>query len=168
MPAKPRPDNTLIRALARAHRWKGLLEARKYQSAAELAEVEDVTRSFVNRLLRLTLLAPDIVEAILDGRQPKAASRRVDQSAAECMGRAERTPSRAIDVAFAASGHRGPIAPISRTEEKRLRITRETRHSRRSGKSKSGPWQYCYRGFSGHGNQGAAAVATHYCIDRCG
>jgi hypothetical protein len=36
-----------------------------------VAEAEGVTRSFVNRLLRLTLLAPDIVEAILDGRQPK-------------------------------------------------------------------------------------------------
>jgi hypothetical protein len=43
-----------------------------YRSAGELAEAEGVTRSFVNRLLRLTLLAPDIVEAILDGRQPKA------------------------------------------------------------------------------------------------
>ena len=55
----------------RAHRWKGLLEQSKYRSAGELAEAEGVTRSFVNRLLRLTLLAPDIVEAILDGRQPK-------------------------------------------------------------------------------------------------
>ena len=60
-----------IRTLARAHRWQGLLEQSKYQSAGELAEAEGVTRSFVNRLLRLTLLAPDIVEAILDGRQPK-------------------------------------------------------------------------------------------------
>jgi hypothetical protein len=70
-PAKPRPDETLIRALARAHRWKGMLEERKYRSAGEMAEAEGVTRSFVNRLLRLTLLAPDVVEAILDGRQPK-------------------------------------------------------------------------------------------------
>jgi hypothetical protein len=71
-PAKPRPDNTLIRALARAHRWNRMLEEGKYRSAAEVAEAESVTRSFVNRPLRLTLLAPDIVEAILDGRQPKA------------------------------------------------------------------------------------------------
>ncbi|MER2634580.1 MAG: hypothetical protein ABTQ30_12065 [Rhizobiaceae bacterium] len=71
-PAKPRPDETLIRALVRAHRWKQMLEERRYQSAGELAEAEGVTRSFVNRLLRLTLLTPDIVEAILDGRQPKA------------------------------------------------------------------------------------------------
>ena len=70
-PAKPRPDETLIRALARAHRWKGMLEECRYRSAGELAEAEGVTRSFVNRLLRLTLLAPDIQEAIIDGRQPK-------------------------------------------------------------------------------------------------
>jgi hypothetical protein len=70
-PAKPQPDETLIRALARAHRWKRLLEEGSCRSAAEIAE-EGVTRSFVNRLLRLTLLAPDIQEAILDGRQSKA------------------------------------------------------------------------------------------------
>jgi hypothetical protein len=70
-PAKPQPDSTLIRALARAHRWKRMLEEGRYRSAAEIAEAEGVTRSFVNRLLRLTLLAPDTQEAILDGRQPK-------------------------------------------------------------------------------------------------
>ena len=70
-PARRRPDDTLIRALARAHRWKRLLEDGKYRSAGELAEAEGVTRSFVNRLLRLTLLSPDIVEIILDGRQSK-------------------------------------------------------------------------------------------------
>jgi hypothetical protein len=46
-------------------------DAGTYRSAGELAEAEGLTRSFVNRLLRLTLLAPDIVEAVLDGRQPK-------------------------------------------------------------------------------------------------
>ena len=70
-PAKRRADETLIRALARAHRWKRMIEDGRYGSAAEIAEAEGVTRSFVNRLLRLTLLAPDIVEAILDGRQAK-------------------------------------------------------------------------------------------------
>ena len=43
----------------------------KCRSAAEIADAEGVTRSFVNRMMRLTLLAPDIVEAIIDGRQPK-------------------------------------------------------------------------------------------------
>jgi hypothetical protein len=52
-PAKPRPDETLMRALARAHRWKRLLEEDRYRSAGELAEADGVTRSFVNRLLRL-------------------------------------------------------------------------------------------------------------------
>jgi hypothetical protein len=68
--AKPRPDETLIRALARAHRWKRLLEERRYRSVAELAEAEKINRAYVCRLLNLTLLVPDIVEAILDGRQP--------------------------------------------------------------------------------------------------
>jgi hypothetical protein len=71
-PTNPRGDETLIRALARAHRWKRLLDEGSYRSAGELAEAEGLTRSFINRLLRLTLLAPDIQEAILDGRQPKA------------------------------------------------------------------------------------------------
>jgi hypothetical protein len=48
-----------------------MLEGGRYRSAVEIAEAENVTKSFVNRLLRLTLLAPDIQEAILDGRQPK-------------------------------------------------------------------------------------------------
>ena len=48
-----------------------MLYGGSYRSAGELAEAEGVTRSFINRLLRLTLLAPDIVEAILDGWQPK-------------------------------------------------------------------------------------------------
>ena len=70
-PTKPRPHETLIRALARGHRWKRMLEGGKYRSAGELADTEGVSRSFVNRLLRITVLAPNIQEAILDGRQPK-------------------------------------------------------------------------------------------------
>jgi hypothetical protein len=50
---------------------KRMLEEASYRSASEIAEAEGITRSFVNRLLRLTLLAPDIQEAILDGRQAK-------------------------------------------------------------------------------------------------
>jgi hypothetical protein len=71
-PVPPHPDEAMIRAVVRAHRWKGLLEQGKYRSAVELAEAEGLTRSFINRLLRLNLLAPDIVEAILGGRQRKA------------------------------------------------------------------------------------------------
>ena len=71
-PAKPRPDETLIRALARAHRWKRMLEEGRYRSAAEIAEAEGITRSFVSRLLRLTLLAPDIVRPSSTGGSRKA------------------------------------------------------------------------------------------------
>jgi hypothetical protein len=71
VPAKPRPNETLIRALARAHRWNRMLEAGKCRSVAEIAAVEKIDRSFVSRLLNLTLLAPDIQEAILEGRQRK-------------------------------------------------------------------------------------------------
>jgi hypothetical protein len=53
-------------------RWKKLLEDGSFRSAGEITEAEKVDRSFVNRLLRLTLLAPDVVEAILEGGQPKA------------------------------------------------------------------------------------------------
>ena len=62
-------DNTLVKALARAFRWKGLLESGEFTTIAELAAREGIAPSYMTRVLRLTLLAPDIVEAILDGRQ---------------------------------------------------------------------------------------------------
>jgi hypothetical protein len=70
-PAKAKPDETLIRALARAHRWKRMLEQGRYESVGELAAAEKIDRAYVSRLLDLTLLAPDIQEAILEGRQAK-------------------------------------------------------------------------------------------------
>ena len=69
-PLRQRIDSTLIKALARAHRWNRLLESGRYVSAAELAAAEKINPSYVSRVLRLTLLAPDIVEAIIEGRQP--------------------------------------------------------------------------------------------------
>lgn len=56
-------------ALARAFRWKGLLESGEYATIGELAEREGIAPSYMTRVLRLTLLAPDIIEAILDGTQ---------------------------------------------------------------------------------------------------
>jgi hypothetical protein len=64
-------DPGLVKALARAFRWRRLLEDGRYASLDELAKAEKVDRSHMSRLLRLTLLAPDIVEAILDGRHPE-------------------------------------------------------------------------------------------------
>ena len=68
---KPRPGETLIKALVRAHRWRRRIESRQARSITDLAEQEGVTDAYVCRLLPLTCLAPDIVEAVLDGRQPK-------------------------------------------------------------------------------------------------
>ncbi|TNF20942.1 MAG: hypothetical protein EP318_09120 [Rhodobacteraceae bacterium] len=62
-------DNTLIKALARAFRWKRLLESGEFATIAELAEREEIAPSYMTRVLRLTLLAPDIIESILHGRQ---------------------------------------------------------------------------------------------------
>ena len=68
-PPRARIDGTLVKALARAHRWNKLLETGRYGSAAELAAAEKINPSYVSRILRLTLLAPEIVEAIVEGRQ---------------------------------------------------------------------------------------------------
>jgi len=70
-PPVPEPDSTLIRALARAHRWQRLLEAGVYATVTDLAKAEKVNDSYVHRILRLNLLAPAIVETIVDGRQPR-------------------------------------------------------------------------------------------------
>jgi hypothetical protein len=64
-----RADSTLVKALARAFRWKRMLESGEFATIAELAEREGIAPSYMTRVLRLTLLDPDIVEAILDGKQ---------------------------------------------------------------------------------------------------
>lgn len=62
-----RMDTTLVKALARAFRWKRMLESGEFATIAELAEREGIAPSYMTRVMRLTLLAPDIVEATLDG-----------------------------------------------------------------------------------------------------
>jgi hypothetical protein len=61
-------DGTLVKALARTHRWQGMLDSGEYGSIEELARAEKINPSYLARVLRLTLLAPDIVESILDGQ----------------------------------------------------------------------------------------------------
>jgi hypothetical protein len=61
-------DNTIVKALGRAYRWKALLESGEYASMTDLARAENINLSYLCRLLRLTLLAPDVIEALLDGR----------------------------------------------------------------------------------------------------
>ena len=67
--ATARIDSTLVKALARAFRWRRMLETGVVSTVGEIAVREKINKSYVSRVLRLTLLAPDIVEAILDGRQ---------------------------------------------------------------------------------------------------
>jgi hypothetical protein len=70
--AKPRTrvDNTMVKALARAFRWRKLLETGVYGTIEEIAAAERINTSYLSRILRMTLLAPEIVEMIIDGRQP--------------------------------------------------------------------------------------------------
>lgn len=67
---RARFDNTLIKALARAFRWKRMLDEGRYATISELAVGEKLDRGYLGKILGLTLLAPDLVEAILNGKQP--------------------------------------------------------------------------------------------------
>ena len=71
LPMPAQADVTLVKAIARAFRWRRMLETGRYATVKELAAAERINASYVCRMLRLTLLAPGIVEAILDGRQPE-------------------------------------------------------------------------------------------------
>jgi hypothetical protein len=66
--SKPQPDGTLVKALARAWRWQKLLDDGLHTSVTEISEAEQINKSYVSRILRVALLAPDIVETILEGR----------------------------------------------------------------------------------------------------
>jgi len=66
----PTADPVLVKALARAFRWKQMLDEGRYGSISEMAAKERIERGYLGTLLRLTLLAPNIIEAILEGRQP--------------------------------------------------------------------------------------------------
>ena len=70
-PTRARPDSALLKALARGFRWQKMLREGDYQTLEEIADVENINPSYVSRLLRMTLLSPEIVEAILAGRQPE-------------------------------------------------------------------------------------------------
>jgi hypothetical protein len=68
-PLAPQVDSTLLKAIARAFRWQKMLETGQYATIKEIAKAEKINQSYVSRVLRLTLLAPDLVEALLHGRQ---------------------------------------------------------------------------------------------------
>lgn len=75
LPGAPRQatttaDPALLKALARAFRWRRLMEDGRYASVSDIARAEKLERTYVGDVLRLTLLAPDVVGAIVEGRQP--------------------------------------------------------------------------------------------------
>jgi hypothetical protein len=65
--SKPQPDGTLVKALARAWRWQRMLDDGVYASVSEIGDAENISKSYVSRILRLALLAPDLVEGFLVG-----------------------------------------------------------------------------------------------------
>jgi hypothetical protein len=69
---KPQPDATLVKALARAWRWHRMLDEGVYNTVRELGDAENISKSYVSRILRLALLAPDMVEVVLGGAADKA------------------------------------------------------------------------------------------------
>jgi hypothetical protein len=68
-PSPTRIDSTIVKAIVRAHRWRGMLESNDFATARELAKTEKINEAYLGRVLRLTLLSPSITEAILSGRQ---------------------------------------------------------------------------------------------------
>jgi len=68
---RTRVDSALLKALARGFRWRKMLETGDFSTIEEIADAENINPSYVSRVLRMTLLAPEIVEAILAGRQPE-------------------------------------------------------------------------------------------------
>jgi hypothetical protein len=70
--SKPQPDSTLTKALARAWRWQRMLDDGVYASVSDIGDAENISKSYVSRILRLALLAPGIVEAILAGSTDQA------------------------------------------------------------------------------------------------
>jgi hypothetical protein len=69
-PVYRRIDNAMVKAIARAFRWRDMLESGGYATIREIATAEKINETYVGRLLRLTLLAPDVIEAVLNGRHP--------------------------------------------------------------------------------------------------
>jgi len=73
-PVKQQAQNALVMAIVRGHIWRNLLESGKVKAIAQIARSNKIDGSYVSRILNLTLLAPDIIEAILDGKEPSGLS----------------------------------------------------------------------------------------------
>ncbi|QDM24172.1 hypothetical protein FIU28_25800 [Tardiphaga sp. vice154] len=69
IPRAARIDSTLVKAIVRAHRWRHMLESGRHATVRDLAKAESINESYLSRVLRLTLLAPAIIQSILEGQQ---------------------------------------------------------------------------------------------------
>jgi hypothetical protein len=63
--SKPQPDGTLVKALARAWHWQLMLDDGVHASVSEIGETENISKSYISRILRLALVAPEIIDAIV-------------------------------------------------------------------------------------------------------
>lgn len=63
-------DSTMVKIIARGHRWHRLLADGSYATIEDLAAAEKINPSYVSRVTRLAFLSPAITEAILEGKQP--------------------------------------------------------------------------------------------------
>jgi hypothetical protein len=81
---RPRIDNTLLRAVIQAFHWKSQLEGGQYATVSELAAAEGLNGSYVSHVLRWTLLAPDLVEGIIEGQQNMIRLQLLIRNSADC------------------------------------------------------------------------------------
>lgn len=98
VPASARISNTLVKAVVRAHQWRDLLESGKYSTVREMAKAEKINESYLCRVLRLTSLAPSIVQSIVDGRQPENLSMEAVLSPAPVEWKAQEQWLRDLDA----------------------------------------------------------------------
>ena len=71
-PVTTRADPALVRALVRSFRYRRMLDQGRYASISEMAKAERIERGYLGALLRLTLLVPDIIDSMLDGRASRS------------------------------------------------------------------------------------------------
>src|SRR5262245_41434413 len=69
-PVRRHIDDAIVKAIARAFRWRDMMENGKFATIREIATTEKISETYVGRVLRLTLLAPEIIEVLVNGRQP--------------------------------------------------------------------------------------------------
>ena len=122
---RPRVDNAMVKALARAFRWRKMLDTGVHATLEDLARAKGVHATYVSRVLRLTLLAPEIVEAILDGRQPEGLQLEDLLGVSGGVGRATHVPTCAVVSDGAAytqsdvqkTGRRPPRRPSAKSRD---------------------------------------------------